>query len=79
MAKPKSSGFLTAIIIAVVSFLVIFFFFPDAANRCLGVSFRKGDSKEIEKVLNDTKEKVTEQVTDKISNKVSESVLKLIK
>lgn len=78
MAKPKSSGFLTAIIIAVVSFFVVFFFFPDAANKCLGVSFRKGNSSDIEKVVNETKEKVAEQVTQTITDKVSQSVRNLI-
>lgn len=76
MAKTKGSGYLTALIIAVVSFFVIFFFFPDAASRYLGVSFRKSDSATIERKVNSVKEKVAEEVTESVTESVRNLITK---
>lgn len=39
--KHKVHGFLTAIILAVVSFFVIYIFCPEFSQRVMGISFRK--------------------------------------
>lgn len=39
--KNKVHGFLTAIILAVVSFAVIYIFCPEFSQRVLGISMRK--------------------------------------
>ncbi len=70
----KIAGFLWALMIAVVSFFVIFIFFPDVSNRFFGVSVRGEDVQRIVKDIGDTvSEKVTESV-DKAVSQVSEAV-----
>lgn len=39
-AKYKLSGFSTALLIGVISFFVIFLFFPDFSDKYIGTSFR---------------------------------------
>lgn len=74
MAKGKGSGFLAAFIVAIVSFLVIFFFFTDVADKYFGISFR-GKAKEPEKTgiekITDSYDKAADAVkaaTDAISD-----------
>lgn len=75
MSKPGNSGFLTALIIAILSFVVIFFFFPDVSAKYIGISFKnKGVAENVdldfEKVLSDVKTKVTDTVTEKVSDTI---------
>ncbi len=39
-ARHKVNGFFTAVILAVVSFLAIFFFFPDFSENYFGISMK---------------------------------------
>ncbi len=83
MAKGvrRLTGFLWALLIAVLSFFIIFIFFPDVSNRFFGVSVRGED---VQKVVDAANEKVTETVekagealvgavNDTVKNKVSEA------
>lgn len=42
--KHKLSGFLTAVILAVVSFLAIYFFCPNFSQKTMGISFKYRNS-----------------------------------
>ena len=56
MAKGarKLTGFLWALLIAVLSFFIIFIFFPDVSNRFFGVSVRGEDIERVVKEAGDT-------------------------
>ena len=62
----KITGFLWALLIAILSFFVIFVFFPDVSNRFFGVSIKGEDVK-----------KVVEEIGSTVSNKVSDAVDKV--
>lgn len=83
-AKHKISGFFTAVILAVISFLVIYFFCPKFAEKSLGMSFKNGKVETVpeepedlkaktEKVLDSMLEK-GKSLTDKWSDTISEKV-----
>ncbi len=44
MMKGRFSGFLSALILAVGSFFVLFLFFPDLSDRFFGVSMKNGNA-----------------------------------
>ena len=77
MAKGvrRLTGFLWALLIAVLSFFIIFIFFPDVSNRFFGVSVRGED---VQKVVKDIGDTVTE-VVDKTVNTVSDAVVDTVK
>ena len=56
MAKGarKLTGFLWALLIAILSFFIIFIFFPDVSNRFFGVSVRGEDIERVVKEAGDT-------------------------
>ncbi len=67
----KFTGFLWAMIIAIVSFFVIFVFFPDVSNKFFGVSIRP---EKVTKAVDNAVSSVTETVTEKVTEKVTETV-----
>lgn len=73
MAKRKGSGFIYAFGIALVSFLVIFFFFTDVSDKYFGVSY-KGDAKEtFERVITEENiNKVVDTTTEKAKDVLSD-------
>lgn len=75
MAKGKVSGFLLAVVLAVVSFFIIFFLFPDTADRYFGVSI-KHNSEEVREIFKDVQTQVkttTQTVVDKTISTVVDS------
>lgn len=64
MFKHKVHGFLTAVVLSVVSFFVIFFFCPDLSDRALGVSFKN--------------RKAVEQKAAEVSSAVEDTVNEII-
>jgi hypothetical protein len=69
MAKGarKLTGFLWALLIAVLSFFIIFIFFPDVSNRFFGVSVRGED---IERVVKEAEDTITMKTGEVISSTV---------
>lgn len=69
MAKGvrKLTGFLWALIIAVLSFFIIFIFFPDVSNKFFGVSVRGED---IQRVVKEAENTITEKAGEVITNTV---------
>lgn len=80
MGKGVKS-FLLALLLSIISFLIIFLFIPDTANRYLGVSYkeyREDVRGAIEKFSDDTKEKTKEVITQTVVDKIP-SIQDLIK
>ena len=70
-ASRKFSGFLWALIIAIVSFFVIFFFFPDVSYKFFGTAGRVNKekvSKAVDEAVSTVGEAVSEAAKDAISN-----------
>ena len=86
--KSKISCFTTAFLVAVVSFFVIFLFFPDFSQKYLGTSFKssrdavksekskeKGEESESGVLNLEESGKKLSEYTDKVSDKVAEKVI----
>lgn len=70
----KFTGFLWAMIIAIVSFFIIFIFFPDVSNKFFGVSIKPEKVAEVVDTTFETvKDTVTEKVTDAVTNSLGGS------
>jgi len=70
-ASRKFAGFLWALIIAIVSFFVIFFFFPDVSYKFFGTAGRVNKekvSKAVDEAVSTVGEVVSEAAKDAISN-----------
>lgn len=78
-AGRKISGFFTAMIIAVLSFFIVFFFFSDVSERVFGVSFKNSPelTQKASEAVDQAVEKVTDTVTEKVTEKVTETVNKI--
>lgn len=63
-------GFLIAVVIAVVSFFIFFFLFPEFSVKYLGVSFKS--SPEVEQKMKSDLVEFTTLTVDKISDSVSD-------
>ena len=63
----KLTGFLWALLIAVLSFFIIFIFFPDVSNKFFGVSVRGED---IQRVVKEAENTITEKAGEVITNTV---------
>ena len=76
MAKGarKLTSFLWALLIAILSFFIIFIFFPDVSNRFFGVSVKGEDIQKAMKQVGDT---VTEKVSE-AAEKVAESAVEAV-
>ncbi|MBR6084317.1 MAG: hypothetical protein IKP61_01710 [Spirochaetales bacterium] len=70
----KISGFLWALIIAVVSFFIIFLFFPDVSYKFFGVSVRQPVGKTVSEAAGKMADKVSDTVSDAVSSAVSNAV-----
>ena len=70
----KITGFLWAMAIAVVSFFVIFLFFPDVSFKFFGVSIRQPVGKTISEATGKVVDAVTDTVTDAVSSAVNNAV-----
>ena len=70
----KFTGFLWAMIIAIVSFFIIFIFFPDVSNKFFGVSIKPEKVAEVvDTTVETVKDTVTEKVTDTVTNSLGGS------
>jgi hypothetical protein len=70
----KFTGFLWAMIIAIVSFFIIFIFFPDVSNKFFGVSIKPEKVAEVvDTTVETVKDTVTEKVTDAVTNSLGGS------
>ena len=67
----RFTGFLWAMIIAIVSFFVIFIFFPDVSNKFFGVSVRP---EKVSEVVDSAVSSVSDAVSEKVSQTVSNVV-----
>ena len=70
----KISGFLWAMAIAVVSFFVIFLFFPDVSYKFFGVSVKQPVGKTVSEAADKMINTVTDTVTDAVSSAVNNAV-----
>lgn len=70
--KTKGIGFFRALIVAIVSFLIIFFFFPDAAAKYFGVNVN--GKVQVEQFGQDIVDSVKEKVVDNVSQKISDLI-----
>ena len=80
MAKGvrKLTGFLWALLIAILSFFIIFIFFPDVSNRFFGVSVRGEDIQRVMKEAGDKAGEVINTTVDKVSDAAVEVVKETI-
>ena len=67
----KFTGFLWAMILAIVSFFIIFIFFPDVSNKFFGVSIKP---EKVSEAVDSAVDTVTDTVTEKVTEKVTEVV-----
>ena len=74
----KITGFLWAMAIAVVSFFVIFLFFPDVSYKFFGVSIRQPVGKTISEATGKVVDAVTDTVTDAVSSVVNSAVTEAV-
>ena len=70
----KITGFLWAMAIAVVSFFIIFLFFPDVSYKFFGVSIKQPVGKTISEATGKMVDAVTDTVTDAVSAAVNNAV-----
>ena len=70
----KMNSFLWALIIAVVSFFVIFLLFPDVSYKFFGVSVRQPVGKTVSEAAEKMVDKVSDTVTDAVSTAVTNAV-----
>ncbi len=71
----KFTGFLWAMILAIVSFFVIFIFFPDVSNKFFGVSVKP---EKVAEVVDSAVSSATDAVTEKITDTVSDAVTSVV-
>ena len=74
----KITGFLWAMAIAVVSFFVIFLFFPDVSYKFFGVSVKQPVGKTISEAAGKMVDTVTDTVTDAVSSAVNNAVTEAV-
>ena len=75
----KITGFLWALILAVVSFFVIFLFFPDVSNRFFGVSIRKSDVDKAKQTAAQTVSDVADKAVDAVTDAVIDAASGVVK
>ena len=71
----KLTGFLWALLIAILSFFIIFVFFPDVSNRFFGVSIKGEDVQRVVKEIGDTVNEKVSDAVDKAVDRVSDTVV----
>jgi predicted PurR-regulated permease PerM len=72
----KISGFLKAMLLAVVTFFVVFFFLPDTSERLFGVSIQSSPevTKKAEELVEDAKDTVSETVTNVVKDTINKNL-----
>ena len=72
----KISGFFKAMILALVSFFVIFLFFPDVSEKLFGISLKSSPeiTQKADEVVSDVKETTSNIVKETVQN-TTENVL----
>ena len=70
----KITGFLWALILAIVSFFVIFLFFPDVSYKFFGVSVKQP----VGKTVSEAAEKVADKVNESIDGAISDAAEKIV-
>lgn len=81
MAKGirKITSFLWAMLVAILSFFIIFIFFPDVSNKFFGVSIKGEDvQKVVTEVTDSVKDKATQAITDTINDTVDQVVNQVV-
>ncbi|MBO4393950.1 MAG: hypothetical protein J5800_06365 [Spirochaetales bacterium] len=73
-AARKLTGFLWALLIAILSFFIIFIFFPDVSNRFFGVSVKGEDVQKVVKEIGDTVSDTVSDAAGKVAEKAVEAV-----
>lgn len=81
MAKGmrKITGFLWALILAVVSFFVIFLFFPDVSQKFFGVSLKKSDVEKAKQTVEQTVTDVTDKAVDAVTGAMVDAASSVVK
>ena len=74
----KFRSFLWAMILAVVSFFVIFLFFPDVSNKFFGVSVKQPVGKTVSEATEKVVDKVSDAVNDAVSSAVTSAVTEAV-
>ncbi len=72
----KISGFFKAMLLAVISFFVVFFFLPDTSERLFGVSIKSSPevTKKAEELVEDAKEAVSETVSEAVKDTINKNL-----
>jgi predicted PurR-regulated permease PerM len=72
----KISGFLKAMLLAIISFFVVFFFLPDTSEKLFGVSIKSSPevSKKAEELVEDAKDTVSETVTNVVKDTINKNL-----
>lgn len=73
-AARKLTGFLWALLIAVLSFFIIFIFFPDVSNRFFGVSVKGEDVQKVVETVSETVSDAAGKVAEKAVEAVTEKI-----
>ena len=73
-AARKLTGFLWALLIAVLSFFIIFIFFPDVSNRFFGVSVKGEDVQKVVETVSETVSDAAGKVAEKAVEAVTEKL-----
>lgn len=74
----KLKSFLWAMILAVVSFFVIFLFFPDVSSKLFGVSIKQPVGKTVSEATEKIVDKVSDTVNDAVSSAVTNAVTEAV-
>ncbi len=75
----KISGFLKAMLLAIISFFVVFFFLPDTSEKLFGVSIKSSPevTQKAEELVDEAKDKVSETVSDAVQDVVQDKIKNL--
>ena len=73
----KINGFLWAMLLALISFFIIFIFFPNVSDKFFGVSLR--EPKKVVESVNSSIEDATSSIKDKATEVVTEVVTDVVK
>ena len=75
----RFTGFLWALLLAVVSFFVIFFFFPEVSYRFFGTSLRKSDLEKAKEAVVQTASDVADKAVDAVTDAVIDAASSVVK
>lgn len=69
----KISGFFKAMLVAIVSFFIIYIFLPDTSERLFGVSIKSSPevTQKVTQFVEESKDKVVEGVTNVVQDKLN--------